>query len=488
LQTAYQAAADSSLPSLAGLDSEVFGEVDPSAPVLPATPNSVVETAMWSPAEDEAGLEDLLGDDPPELEGTVTSRVGPATTGFTADSFHSAPTGRPAALPPAAPMPPTAASSYDPFADVSLGPLPSPDVESFAGDDDGLAWGVSADAPSPPGSPASVVMHEEEEEEEEEVTAALAPLPLARPRPEAGLLHSEDDVDDPEESEPEEATAILSEYPRPPAPPPSPTPSARTDARGELLDAQDIHDLATAAPRSRQLSDASQVPTGPRPGRPPTDSSEEIIDDDLVIRPAGAAGPPPPPAEATHILVNPLEAPPAPGPQGVPERSEAASKESAAHPSTEMQAKARRLFEEALRDHREGRIGAARMNAKLATIYDPAEETYAAALEEWASSGRAPRSAGEDYAVLYDGAQSCEAKGDIAGALQMLEQGVSNFPDIAAFHNRLGVLLAIHRREYDRAAASIQRAIELDPENLHYKSNLGKIVSRSKHRGRQANA
>ena len=64
----------------------------------------------------------------------------------------------------------------------------------------------------------------------------------------------------------------------------------------------------------------------------------------------------------------------------------------------------------------------------------------------------------------------------------MLERGADMYPDIAAIQNRLGVLLAIHKRQYDRASAFIQRAIELDPQNLHYKSNLGKILSKKRNR------
>lgn len=153
-----------------------------------------------------------------------------------------------------------------------------------------------------------------------------------------------------------------------------------------------------------------------------------------------------------------------------------------------MREKARKLFEDAMKDYREGRIGAARMNAKLATIYDPANEEYRTALEQWGKGGRRrAQQQASSYAVLYEEAQEREGNGDVEGAVTLLLQGAEEFPDIAAIQNRLGVLLAIHKREYDRASAYIQRAIELDPENLHYKSNLGKILSRRRERQKRAN-
>jgi tetratricopeptide (TPR) repeat protein len=156
----------------------------------------------------------------------------------------------------------------------------------------------------------------------------------------------------------------------------------------------------------------------------------------------------------------------------------------------EMQEKARRLFDDALQDFRAGRVGAARMNAKLATIYDPANEEYRVALEQWgkdADGGAAGNPSQPKYALLYEEAQELEQSGDSDGAIAILERGAELHPDIAAIHNRLGVLLALTRKEYDRAASSIQRAIELDPENLHYKSNLGKILSRKRSRQKRAN-
>jgi hypothetical protein len=43
-------------------------------------------------------------------------------------------------------------------------------------------------------------------------------------------------------------------------------------------------------------------------------------------------------------------------------------------------------------------------------------------------------------------------------------------------HNRLGVLLATRRKEYQRATDHLIRAVELDPENAVFRNNLGKVL------------
>jgi tetratricopeptide (TPR) repeat protein len=145
-----------------------------------------------------------------------------------------------------------------------------------------------------------------------------------------------------------------------------------------------------------------------------------------------------------------------------------------------MREKARALFDDAMRDFQAGRVGAARMNAKLAAIYDPGNEEYRHALDQWdrAPTGRKSPVVPREV-VLYERAQEAESEGDIDRALDLLREGIAVNPDVPAIHNRLGVLLALQKRDYEAAAAAIQRAIELEPDNLHYRNNLGKIVARA---------
>lgn len=157
--------------------------------------------------------------------------------------------------------------------------------------------------------------------------------------------------------------------------------------------------------------------------------------------------------------------------------------------------KARKLYEEAMKEAQAGRISAARMNVRLANIYDPENSEYSRQLEVWegggTSAGKAaerqgdvtvrPTSAEDSLAeikALYDDAQRQEDAGDVDSALQLLKRGVERYPSAAALHNRIGVILALRKRDFQGAVNAIQRAVDIDPENLHYKSNLGKIVAR----------
>lgn len=150
-------------------------------------------------------------------------------------------------------------------------------------------------------------------------------------------------------------------------------------------------------------------------------------------------------------------------------------------PTDDMRKKARNLFEQATQDHAIGRVGAARMNAKLATIYDPENEEYRRVLAEWERpSGEAQ--ARPDYVALYEEAQSREDADDVDGAIAVLERGLRLAPNPAAFHNRIGVLLAMRKRDYEGARDEIQKAIALEPGNAHYRNNLGKVMAKANRR------
>jgi tetratricopeptide (TPR) repeat protein len=159
-------------------------------------------------------------------------------------------------------------------------------------------------------------------------------------------------------------------------------------------------------------------------------------------------------------------------------RVKVASREKPTTPQ-EMKKRARQLFDEAQADYDAGRIGAARMNAKLACIYDPDNTGYRETLSAWENEVAGGGDASRPREVqLYEQAQYREVEGDIDGAIALLQEGIRINGNIPAFHNRLGVLLALHKRDYENAVQSIRLAVKLDPDNLHYKSNLGKIVSR----------
>ena len=166
----------------------------------------------------------------------------------------------------------------------------------------------------------------------------------------------------------------------------------------------------------------------------------------------------------------------------------------------ENRRKARNLFESAVKEAEAGRLAPARMNAKLASIYDPDTPEYKRQLDAWErpatqakpaqptaqqsqNNSKPSDESQAEIKALYDEAQRYEDTGDVDEALDILEQGVSRYPQAAAFHNRIGVILALRKRDYEAAVQAIQRAIDIDPDNLHYKSNLGKIVAKMRGRG-----
>jgi len=153
--------------------------------------------------------------------------------------------------------------------------------------------------------------------------------------------------------------------------------------------------------------------------------------------------------------------------------------------AAQLKEKAARLFADAEEDFAAGRVGAARMNAKLASIYDAENPTYKKALDEWENPEQVSDDEKPPEVVLYEQAQKAEAKGRVDEAMSLLRDGLQKNPDVPAIHNRLGVLLALQKKDYEKAAACIRKAIELEPENLHYKNNLGKILSRKKRKQRR---
>lgn len=341
--------------------------------------------------------------------------------------------------------------------------------------------------------------------------APKRPLDLTMPPSDDDGSESEDDglVDDADESDSAWSTSnspASRGRPQPAAPEPS-----RFDSRAQES-------------MSRAAAPSPQVPTEFL-SSPGASSSAEVLDSAMVIRPAikavplalaakkarVVAAPPPPPPEddADDFMVDPdatLNLPAQPKSKEGEERRKrkqgAASAEGAPQPmmaepldkesnngsrrapTEDMRRKARNLMEQAQQDHAVGRVGAARMNAKLATIYDPDNETYRRILADWerpsgSTGGDASR---PEYVTLYEQAQEREDDDDVDGALVLLEKGLRLAPNPAAFHNRIGVLLAMRKRDFERAKDEIQKAIALEPKNPHYSNNLGKVMAKANRR------
>ena len=286
--------------------------------------------------------------------------------------------------------------------------------------------------------------------------------------------------------------------------------------------------------RAQESVSRAVAPSAPAPqlpteflSKPGLSSSAEVLDSAMVIRPAikavplalaakkvrGGAAPaappvPPPDDDADEFMVDPdatLNLPAQPKSKEGEERRKrkqgAASVEGAPQPmmaepldkesnnggrrapTEDMRRKARNLMEQAQQDHAVGRVGAARMNAKLATIYDPDNEAYRRILADWERpAGTGGDASRPEYVMLYEQAQEREDDDDVDGALVLLEKGLRLAPNPAAFHNRIGVLLAMRKRDFERAKDEIQKAIALEPKNPHYSNNLGKVMAKANRR------
>lgn len=256
----------------------------------------------------------------------------------------------------------------------------------------------------------------------------------------------------------------------PPAPPPKKAPSRR----------------AASPPDEPPAAPAPPPPPPVRPAEPPRD-------------PRIAVPPPEPSAPTVRATVDPpavgagfrpaLRAAPLRPmrhtPQPAPKRPAAAA-ELAAPPSSqaapparsaavrEPKARAAEYYELALKDLREGRAARGFSYARMAADADPGEEKYQQLLRDW--DKRAAGKGADDDPV--GAAQQAEAAGDFPRAIELLRMACEKFPGSAPVHNRLGVLLATRVRDFKGAYAAAMRAVELEPGNATYKSNLMKILAR----------
>jgi tetratricopeptide (TPR) repeat protein len=143
--------------------------------------------------------------------------------------------------------------------------------------------------------------------------------------------------------------------------------------------------------------------------------------------------------------------------------------------------KAQKLFDQALKDKAEGNLVSARMNMKLAMTFDPTNELYLRSFDELSKNpdaqvkGNGPT--GKSRArELYDQASEAENAGEVDRAVALLEQAISVSKQ-APFLNRLGVILAMKKREFVRAQQLVEQAIAIAPDNGAYEKNLQKILS-----------
>lgn len=152
----------------------------------------------------------------------------------------------------------------------------------------------------------------------------------------------------------------------------------------------------------------------------------------------------------------------------------------ASPPRRKQEAKAKELYEAALRDKAAGNYVSARMNLKLAVAFDPNNPAYQALfrslIDAPAPQTIEPKPLHGAAAKLYEEAERAEAGGELDRTIRLLERALQVSKE-AVILNRLGVILATKRRDFVRAQDLLEAAVELDPQNAAYVHNLSKILA-----------
>lgn len=132
------------------------------------------------------------------------------------------------------------------------------------------------------------------------------------------------------------------------------------------------------------------------------------------------------------------------------------------------------FFELAHDELKKGNRSKAHVYARLAADADPSEPKYAELLKSW---GTAVKAAVSQDARLFAEADAAEKAGSHPKALLLFQQAVAVNPNAAHLHNRIGLLLAVRFKRFSEASESLMKACELEPNNVVFKNNLGKIIA-----------
>ena len=327
-------------------------------------------------------------------------------------------------------------------------------------------------------------------------------LPATAPRlaPRAGTLPPASELDD-------EPTADISAYSNIATSPLPPEARHADEVDQDEIDAADDDESFDVDMHTASLDlDLISINTAPLPAKEPPNSVQELPHDamsPLPSRPFAAPAPAQAPQQAPPALpAAPSYLPPsAPRPPALPGQVMAAGAAPVRAPTQtinksgqpvpartsagstvpfEQGRKAEKIFEQALKDHAEGRISSARMNAKLAAMYDPSIATYRvflADLDAMGAQAKAPGAGKPKELTLFEQASDAEGRGDFVLAVHLLEEAVSINPKAAALRNRLGVVMSIRLKRHDEALEQLRIAIELEPGNIVYMNNFSKVTA-----------
>lgn len=145
----------------------------------------------------------------------------------------------------------------------------------------------------------------------------------------------------------------------------------------------------------------------------------------------------------------------------------------------DMDVRSRKLYEQAELEKTRGDLVAAHRNIKLALTFDPQNAALKKRLHELARA--IPKDRKNPAIItpsqsLADRAAEKEKEGDIDGAIELLERALRSQKD-AAVYNRLGVILAIRKKDFNRGREMIEKALDLSPDNETYRHNLHKVLT-----------
>jgi hypothetical protein len=138
------------------------------------------------------------------------------------------------------------------------------------------------------------------------------------------------------------------------------------------------------------------------------------------------------------------------------------------------------FFELAHIELKKGNRVRAHVYAKLAADTDPDEPKYRDLLKRWPQAARAATTL--DASLVAD-ADIAEKQGNHHKALALLEQALDANPDAAHVHNRIALLLATRFKRFSDASEHLMKACALEPDNVAYKNNLGKIIAVAHEKG-----
>lgn len=280
---------------------------------------------------------------------------------------------------------------------------------------------------------------------------------------------------------------------------PLPLPHPRQDAKAAHGDDEGDDTAATARPASRP---ASRPPAAaPGPGAAPFDDDESVFSGSTPLRPSmatkpaaasvsrspgnaagathdarmnlGNASPGALPRTATPVSATPVSAPVSATPASAPvPKSVQAAARQPVEPGARQ--KALQVLELGMTDLRAGKRARALTYVKMAAELDPTNEKAQSLLKDWGKADKLAKSEAEDQLLVAD-AQRCEDQGQYDRAVELYRKALTLKPNEPELHNRIGILYALRLQDFSSATNSLMKACELAPDNLAYRSNLGKI-------------